>query len=135
MSLRAALSKAVDKAFAATDDIPESITLRVSSGGTYNPVTGLNPTEVDYEPLTAVVIKPTAQDLTDAGLDQPADGVEGEYTTFLINRNDLVSLGFTGKIEVNHVIIYQGNPYTVKKPADIFGFLFKVIGLRGSDGT
>jgi hypothetical protein len=134
MSLRNALGKAVNSAFAATGDIPEAITLTVNAGGTYNPVTGASQTTAAYN-VNAIVIVPTAEDLSESGIVTVADGVEGEYSTFLINRADLVSAGFTDKIEVGDIITYQGNPYTVKKPADIFGLLFKVIGLRGSDGT
>ena len=134
MSLRAALGKAVNSAFAATGDLPEAITLTVGTGGTYNPVTGASQTTASYT-VNAVCIVPTAEDLSEQGIDTPADGVEGEYMSFLINRADLVAAGMTGKIEVADVITYQGNPYNVKKPADIFGLLFKVYALRGSDGS
>lgn len=134
MSLRNALKGAVNSAFAAVGDIPEAITLTVTTGGTYSAATGATPTQANYQ-VNAICIVPTAEDLSDSGVATATDGIEGEYMTFLINRGDLVALGFTDKPEVGDVITYQGNPYTVKKPADIFGLLFKVYALRGSDGT
>jgi len=134
MSLRQALKGAINSAFSATGDIPEAVTLKVTAGGTYTAAGGRNPTTLSYN-LNPICIVPTAEDLSDQGINTPAEGVEGEYMSFLFNRAEMQDAGFAGKIEVGDVITYQGNPYTVKKPADIFGLLQKVYALRGSDGT
>lgn len=137
MSLRAALGKAVDSAFAAVGDIPEAVTLTVRTGGTYSAATGASHTTAVYNLDKVVCVKPTAEDVsaTQGGANQQRAGIKGEYMSFLLNVGELTRKGFTGKIEVDDVLTYQGNPYRVVEPADIFGLVVKVLAFRGTDGT